>query len=852
MHIGFASQNPGSHYWQIVNYGVRERATELGITVTTIPAYTLEQQLAAIDTLTQQHIDVLLLGPCVAVGLGAAVDRVLAAGVPVVVLAAELSDIAVPCTVRSDHRHGAELAAAFLVGQLEGAGAVAHLIGPSRLQDNIDRAAGVRHVLAQHPGIDVVFEAECADWEPETAAALMRAALEQFPAIRGACVANDTLALGALTAIEAAGRTGEIVVTGFDAIPSALIAIHEGRLHATVQQSIRGIGRAAVDKALRIFQGQPVPPLVYTDLSLITRTNLIDAALESTVMLPGILTDVFERGEVLAQARDAVIQAQREAQAVAQRSAEEVRALNQFLGRVIDDAPVWLMVLDAQSRVTIWNKAAEAISGYTRDEVLGAGDPIWERLYPDAVYRDEVLARGVAYLAVRGAIDQYETSIRRKDGQQRQIVWNTRSLFDEREGADSTLVFGLDITERKQAEEARLLIERKLLDTQKLESLGVLAGGIAHDFNNLLVAILGNADLALMELPDADAARASIEKIEIAARRAADLTRQMLAYAGKGRFVVERIALNTVVDEMAHLLEVAIPKNVALTYQFAADLPDVEADVTQIRQVVMNLVVNAAEAIGEQAGTITVTTGVRQLDHSAFAGAHLSPELPAGAYVYLEVADTGRGMDAETQAQIFNPFFTTKFTGRGLGLAAVLGIARGHHGAVHVSSEVGRGSTFTFLLPASVAPAAAGAAEQPQFSAWRGEGVILVVDDEAEVRAVAARMLERLGLRYLLADNGLAGIEILRAHAEEVSCVLLDLTMPRMSGEQTFARMRQIKPNVRVVLMSGYNEQEIAGQFAGKGLAGFLHKPFTSAELRAKLWEALVGPAERSERLTGW
>lgn len=313
MHIGYATQNPSSHYWLIVNHGVQERATELDIALTITPAYTLQQQIAAINTYITQRIDVLLLGPIVAVGLASTLARVQAAGIPVVVLAAQLNDAAVACTVRSDHMKGAELAAAYVVEQLAGVGEVAHLIGPRRLQDNIDRAIGVRNVLDQHPGIQVVFEQESPDWTPEAGAAFMRAALEHSPDIRGVCAPNDTLALGATTVIKEAGRTGQILVTGFDATPDALVAIHEGRLSATVHQAIRHIGRTAVDMAQQIARGATVPPLVLTETSLTTQATLIEDMLESVYLLPTVLRDVVERGEALARSREEVITAQKAA-----------------------------------------------------------------------------------------------------------------------------------------------------------------------------------------------------------------------------------------------------------------------------------------------------------------------------------------------------------------------------------------------------------------------------------------------------------------------------------------------------------------------------------------------------------
>lgn len=311
MHIGFAAQNPSSHYWLIVSHGAQERTTELGIRLTTLPAYTLEQQIAAINTLISQRVDVLLLGPVAATGLAGAIARVHAAHIPVIVLAAQVSDCEVTSTVRSHHLRGAELAAAHVVEQLGGVGEVAHLIGPSVLQDNIDRATGVRNVLSQHPGIQIVFEQESPDWATESGTALMREALACSPHVRGVCAATDSLALGAIEAIAEAGRAGEIIVTGFDASPEALLAIYQGRMSATVRQSIREIGRTGVDLALRAARGEAVPSLVFTDISLVTQTNLLDAALESVYILPGVLRDAVERGEALARARDEIIQAQK-------------------------------------------------------------------------------------------------------------------------------------------------------------------------------------------------------------------------------------------------------------------------------------------------------------------------------------------------------------------------------------------------------------------------------------------------------------------------------------------------------------------------------------------------------------
>jgi PAS domain S-box-containing protein len=405
---------------------------------------------------------------------------------------------------------------------------------------------------------------------------------------------------------------------------------------------------------------------------------------------------------------------------------------------------------------------------------------------------------------------------------------------------ESVLGIASDVSERMRVAQERHTLEGRIQQAQKLESLGVLAGGIAHDFNNILTSVLGYADLALLDLPVSAPARAHIEQLMIGARRAADLTHQMLAYSGKGRFVVQVLDLADVVREMITLLEVSISKKCVLKFRFADNLPAIEADPTQLRQVIMNLIVNASEAIGERSGVIAVSTGTMECDRAYLAGSYLDENLPEGTYVYLEVADTGVGMDEATRVRIFEPFFTTKFTGRGLGLAAVLGIVRGHRGAIKVYTEPGRGTTFKVLFPTvigSVSPAAAPLAGSA--SGWRGSGVILIVDDEEAVRVLARSMLTRVGFTVLTAADGRQGVETFRAVAEDVRLVLLDMTMPHMDGEEAFREMRRIRPDARVVLTSGYNEQDATTRFAGKGLAGFLQKPFRFETLLTVLRKAL-------------
>jgi PAS domain S-box-containing protein len=353
---------------------------------------------------------------------------------------------------------------------------------------------------------------------------------------------------------------------------------------------------------------------------------------------------------------------------------------------------------------------------------------------------------------------------------------------------------------------------------QKLESIGVLAGGIAHDFNNLLHVVLGNADLARLQLDPAAPAREYLDEVIRATQRAGELTQQLLAYSGRGAIEIRHLNLSDEVREMATLLRTAISKQATLVWELTPGLPAVTADPTQVRQVVMNLITNASDALGDSAGTITLRTG---LD---------------GELVFLEVSDTGIGMDTGTLQRIFDPFFSTKFTGRGLGLAAVMGIVESHHGHVRIRSAPGEGTTFRILFPAVPDSADVG---PPRVSAtqWRGQGTVLVVEDEEGVREVVRRMLERFGFEVITAEDGIAALERLEAHQGAFAAVLLDLTMPRMTGQEALHEIRRLRPDVPMVLMSGYTEQEVASKLldTAGGATGFLQKPFLPEDLTSVL-----------------
>jgi signal transduction histidine kinase/CheY-like chemotaxis protein len=443
----------------------------------------------------------------------------------------------------------------------------------------------------------------------------------------------------------------------------------------------------------------------------------------------------------------------------------------------------------------------------------------------------------------------FEAPLRCKSGDSRLISWQTNSLIEGEESI-GRICFGIDVTEKKKQEQERLALERKLLDSQKLESLGVLAGGIAHDFNNLLTAILGNASLASMRASD-EKLRGYLTNIERTSMRAAELCKQMLAYSGKAQFDMKYLNINDIVEETAELLEVSVSKKAALRIELRPDLPGVAADPSQIRQVVMNLVINASEAIGPNSGLIRIKTGVIQADPACLAHAYMASELPEGEYVFAQVSDTGCGMSPETQARIFDPFFTTKFTGRGLGLAAVLGIVRAHRGALRIESEIGKGSVFTFLLPVTEKRVEACEPEERSPVKWEGKGTVLVVDDDPTVRSVTTRMVEACGLEVLQAVDGKHGVEVFRENQAIIRAVVMDLTMPNLNGEEAFDQMRALKRDVKVLMISGFSDHELSSKFIRKGLSGFLQKPFTPDELNEHLRTMLPAAGESEARLCG-
>jgi PAS domain S-box-containing protein len=476
------------------------------------------------------------------------------------------------------------------------------------------------------------------------------------------------------------------------------------------------------------------------------------------------------------------------------------------------------------------------IIGFTPHELTSG-----KACYDDLILPDDRTRHAALVSAALGSREPYESEYRLRDKQGR-VKW----VLDRGQGIysnEGTLLFieglAIDITGPKQAEADKAAFDRKLLESQKLESLGVLAGGIAHDFNNLLTTIVGHASIVRLDLPRQSPLQPHLEQIETGAQRAGELCQQMLAYAGKGRFLVQRTSLEKLVRDTMPLLEHSISKRASLHCEFRSGVPEVEVDATQIRQIIMNLVVNASDAIGDHDGVITVETCALRRNDPQLAHAVLPPPPGQGDFACLRVRDTGDGMSAETLAKIFDPFFTTKFAGRGLGLAAVLGIVRGHQGSLLVTSTAGAGSTFTLLLPATSAPRSERESRPPlETRPHPLAGTVLLIDDEEGVRAVAEQMFRSFGLKTFIAADGIEGIELFKKHQAGISLVLLDLTMPRMSGEETLRSLRSLAPQLPVILTSGYNQSAVP-ELATDDHVSFLQKPFSLQALRTQIAKML-------------
>ena len=522
-----------------------------------------------------------------------------------------------------------------------------------------------------------------------------------------------------------------------------------------------------------------------------------------------------------------------------QKSAEKaLRDSEQRYRELFENANDVIYTHDLNGRFVSLNKAGERLSGYTREEAVSMD--VLSVVAPEYVER---AAQMIASKLDNDDPTQYELEIITKDDRRVLLEVSTRIIY--KDGAPHSIQgIGRDITERRKAEEDRKRLEAQIQHAQKLEGLGVLAGGIAHDFNNLLVGMMGYAGLALTKLSPESLAYGYVENIEASAQRAAELTNQLLAYSGRSTFVIRPLNLSTLAVEMGRLLSASISKKAVLKYNCNPDLPLIHGDAAQLHQVIMNLITNASDAIGDEPGVISISARAIKADQTYLSKTFLNDNLAEGLYVCLEVSDNGCGMDAATLQRIFDPFFSTKFAGRGLGLAAVLGIVRGHKGAIKVYSEPSNGTTFKILFPASdiakdAAESGDAARAKNALAGWQGAGTLLVADDETTARQVAKDALETYGFNVIGAANGKEAVELFQQHQDEIVAVLLDLMMPVMNGAEAYELIHSIRPNTPVVLSSGYTEQDVSERFAGKGPIAFIQKPYVLQDLAKKLREVL-------------
>ena len=496
-----------------------------------------------------------------------------------------------------------------------------------------------------------------------------------------------------------------------------------------------------------------------------------------------------------------------------------LRTAEQRLRTVLANSQAIIYQLDPEGKFLLSEGLGLSNLGLSPGEVVG--------LNALEVYRDDPETIDQLQLALRGQASRRTT---RAAGR---IFDNlTTPVFDKDGHLESVIGIAMDVTERQQIEEA-------MRQSQKLESLGLLAGGIAHDFNNLLTAVLGNLNLAQMQLPEDAPAQPYLAKMESTVMRATELTKQMLAYSGRGHFLVKPQDLNHVVHDVTHLLEVSISKSVQLKFDLEPGLQAIQADAGQIQQVVMNLVTNASDAIGEREGVIHLSTSSTTLNERQLRADFRGEALKPGPYVILEVADTGMGMAPEVLARIFDPFFTTKASGRGLGLSAMLGILRGHKAGLQITSEAGRGSTFRLCFPASTERPSDPARTTEEAASHPLQGLVLLVDDEDYILQTIGSALAALGLKVITARDGLEALERFREARPRPDLVLMDVTMPRLNGREAFQVMHDLDPSIPVVLSSGFTEQDSLQTMTGQGPAGFIQKPYQIKDLREMLQRVL-------------
>jgi two-component system, cell cycle sensor histidine kinase and response regulator CckA len=525
------------------------------------------------------------------------------------------------------------------------------------------------------------------------------------------------------------------------------------------------------------------------------------------------------------------------------RHAEEALRRSESLYRLLTECALDLISRHSPNGTVLYaSPASRKILGYAPEELVG--HRAREFVHPDDDARLWTLIQTTSKEGKEAYCAQHR--MKHRDGGWIWVETNGRLLYQAPGVLREILCIVRDITERQHAEIQRIEMERRLLALRNMESLGALAGGIAHDFNNLLLAITGNLELLRKDLVLDTSAQARLDDAMLAAQRAATLTSRMLAYSGRSHFVSDRIALNDLVLAQLPLFQNSLGPGIKLRLELAPDLPLIEADEGQIQQAVSNLLTNALEAIGDQPGLITVRTNTQHYDIASLSSSRIETKPIPGKFVSFEVSDTGCGMSEAIQQRLFDPFFTTKFPGRGLGMSAVLGIVRGHHGAIFVDSASGQGACVRLLFPLASEAALSGSLGREAFPPKPRTSLvhktILLADDEPLVLKACSHVLGRLGLGVITAATGLEAVKQFKQRTAEIDCALLDLSMPELDGLDAFRQIHEVRPELPVIIASGYDRQSAPTRLEAEGLAGFIHKPYGMDDLRVLLSRILAIP----------
>jgi len=517
------------------------------------------------------------------------------------------------------------------------------------------------------------------------------------------------------------------------------------------------------------------------------------------------------------------------------KSVLDCRVLATRLKNILQHSRAAIYSVDLKSgRFNYLSPACFSLTGYTAGELEKTGlSGLLEHVHPED--KEKVL-RLIETLRHREKEREWlglvELRFRHRDGQYRSLSDHLHVSYDSSGEAVTLSGSVREVTQITHLEESMRILERKFQDSQKMAGLGLLASGIAHDFNNLMTVVLGNAELALLDCGGSD--DGVLDEIKRTTLRAAELANQMLVYTGKTTVVVDNINLSSVVKEMGSLLDVSISKKVNIQYCLTDDLPPIRGDISQIRQVAMNLITNASEAVGDHSGVIAISIHEVNLRVGELKNIFPPGHVLEGPYVQLEVSDTGDGMSEETLQKIFDPLFTTKVTGRGLGLASLLNAVQRHNGAVEVKSEVGQGTVFRIYFPVEESATDVAVTDVPELDGeWHGFGTVLIADDEEAIRDITTSLLERLGFQVITAADGFETVDLYTEHAEEISVLLMDINMPRLNGMEATLRIRHINPKVPVLFMSGYPREQVMDRFGQQPHTDFIKKPFQSAELAA-------------------